>query len=1095
MKSFLRSVWLFIFCSFICFYIASAQQHQTISGTVSDATGQHLIGVTVRVKGTTTGTITDANGKYQINASTKAPVLEFSYIGYETADLPVTANIMNITMKAETGSLNEVVVVGYGEQKKVTVTGAISSVSGKELVRMPVANVSNMLLGGVPGISGVQASGEPGRNSASIHIRGVSTYGSQNPLVVIDGIQQPAENPFNELNNLDANDIASITILKDASATAVYGIRGANGVIIVTTKRGQLGKPVLSLSTNFGFTQATSLLKTVNSYEYALMRNDAVKSSVNNFGETSYNANLFSNDDIWKFQHNRDYTPDEVAAMTNLTAAQKAQLNASPALYYGSTDWMKEEFGGTGPQKQLNLNISGGTERVKYFASLGYFSQGSILTNTSYHGSNTASSFNRYNFRSNFDINVLRNLSLSLNLAGQFGATSGPGAGAAGAYDITGRYKAIMQYIFDANPFYAPGIIEGHLINYYQGTAGGPGNPLGLKIGSSIGNQNPIYNLLTSGSETLYNTLLSNSMTLKYDLSDLTEGLSAHATVNYEGEYTKTVSYFPSLPIYAVRRDYTNPNMLDFFNGAVGANTFNTNPGDGSVWHKIYYEAGLNYNRTFGANTFSGLLLGTAQKYTMPSDVYNTPSGLMGFVGRATYNYKERYLAEFDMGYNGTEQFAEGHRFGFFPAYSLGWVISNESFFHPNNVVTYLKIRGSYGEVGNDQLVANGVTRRYLYLPSTFNTGQIGYYFGNTNGSAPSPYYTGSTEGTIGNPDVTWERAKKTDIGLDARFLKDRLSLTVDLFKENRNNILTTIQTIPAVYGVPASSVPPANVGRTTNQGYELVLGWKDKIGSVGYYIIGNVNYAKNKIIYEAENPNPYSWMDHTGFSIGQYFGLVADGFYNNPKELNNRPYNTFTNNQATLGDIRYKDINGDGLINDKDIVPIGYPNLPEYYFTLRAGISYKGFDVDAIFSGSADGSYYLSSGLVIPFYKNAGNALQFEYNGMWTPEKVASGAKITYPEVYMGASPSDNNYLTSSFWLISNNFIQLKNLEIGYTFPHIAFLQSAHISSLRVYAQGNNLLMWGNAINGIDPETQDNSTPYVYPITRAIVFGANIQF
>ena len=1069
-----------------------------VRGFVTDTTGKGIENVAVRIKGTTRGTLTGHLGEYSLMNVPNDAVLEFSYIGMKTQDVPVNSRSnISVTLYVQSTDLNDVVIVGYGTQRKINITGAVGTITGKELTQIPVSNVSSMILGTVSGITGVQASGEPGRNSASIYIRGVSTYGSQTPLVVIDGVQQPEENAFNEMNNMDANDIATVSILKDASATAVYGIRGANGVIIITTKRGAVGKPTLSLSVNGGFTQAASLMKTVNSYEYALMRNQAIKTQAKDFGDNSYLAYLFSNDDIWKFQHNRDYTPAEVSAM-NLTDAQKAQLNASPAIYYGSVDWMQEEFGGTGPQQQYNLNITGGTDHIKYYTSLGYFGQGSILNNTNYAGSNTGSSFSRYNFRSNFDINVTRDLLVSVNMTGEFGTTSGPGAASTastGPYDMTNRYKAIMQYIFDANPFYSPGLIDGHLINYFEGSPGTYANPLGLKVGASIGNQNPIYNLLTSGSEKLYSTLLSSTVTVKYDLQDVTKGLSAHVSTNYQGEYVKSVSYYPSLPVYSVRRNQENPNNLDFFNGAVGANNFNTNPGHNSSWYKMYYEGGLDYNRKFGSHTVSGLLLGTAQKYSMSSDAYNTPSGLMGFVGRVTYNYKERYLAEANIGYNGTEQFAPGHRFGFFPAYSIGWIVTNEPFLKKNDVLTYLKIRGSYGEVGNDQLVVNGVTRRYLYLPSTFNTGQTGYYWGNSNGSVQNPYYSGTTEGTIGNPDVTWERSKKLDVGLDARFFKDKLSLTLDFFKENRSNILTDIQTIPAVYGVPVTAVPPANIGKTTNQGYEVALGWTDKIGQVSYYINGSVSYAKNKILYEAENPNPYPWMNQTGHSIGQYFGLVSDGFYNTTEELNNRPYNTFTNNLATLGDIRYKDINGDGIIDNKDEVPIGYPNIPEFYFNLKLGASYKGFDIAILFIGSARGSYYLPAGLTIPFYKNAGNVMKWEYDGMWTPEKVASGQKITYPRPQIGADPTSNNFLTSDFWLVSNNFKRLSNLEIGYTISKHSFLQHTVINAVRFYANSNNLLTWGNALKGLDPQTQDLNSPYVYPMTRIISFGANIQF
>lgn len=1069
---------------------------QTIraSGNVRDEENHGIVGVSISVKGTTHGVSTNANGNFTIDVR-KTDSLVLTHLGYKPVTVIAGANL-SITMEGSAGSLNQVIVVGYGRQKQLTVTGAVSTALGKDLARMPVANVSNMLLGSVAGVSGVQASGEPGRNSASIYIRGVSTYGSQTPLVVIDGVQQPEENPFDELNNLNVNDIASVSILKDASTTAVYGIRGANGVVIVTTRRGSIGRPSLSLSTNVGFTKAASLIKTVNSYEYATMRNQAIRTQIHDFADPGYTAYLFSDEDLWKFQHNRDYTPDEVAAM-NISDAQKAALNASPALYYGSVDWMRREFGGAGPQQQYNLSVSGGTDKVKYYSSLGYFNQGSILNNTSYYGSNTGSSFSRYNIRSNFDFAVTNDLQVSVNLSGEFGTTSGPGAAAAGPYDLADRYKAIMQYIFDANPFYSPGMVDGRLTNGFEGAPGSYANPLGLKMGASIGNQNAVYNLLTSGNEKLNNTLLSSTITAKYDLHSVTKGLSAHVSSNYQGEYVKAVSFFPSLPVYTVRRDSANPNNLDFFGGGIGANTFNTNPGHNSSWYKMYYEGGLNYDRSFGPHAISALILGTAQEYSMSTDAYNTPSGLMGFVGRAKYNYKERYLAEMNLAYNGTEQFAPGHRFGYFPAYSLGWIVTNEEFMGRNDWLTYLKIRGSYGEVGNDQLVVSGVTRRYLYLPSTFNTGQAGYYWGNSNGSVVNPYYSGTTEGTIGNPDVTWEKAKKTNIGLDARFLRERVSLTVDLFKEDRNNILTAIQTIPAIFGVPVTSVPPANVGRTTNHGYEITLGWNDRVGRITYYISGNLSYAKNKILYQAENPNPYPWMNQTGHSIGQYFGLVSDGFFNNAKELNNRPYNSFTNNIATLGDIRYKDINGDGIIDNRDEVPIGFSNVPQYYYSLKLGITYKGFDINALFTGSARGSYYLPAGLTIPFYKNAGNVLQWEYDGMWTADKAARGGKITYPRSQIGAAPTSNNFLPSDFWLMSNNFKRLSNLEIAYTLPKMTLLQKGGINSIRFYVNANNLFTWDAPLKsrGIDPQTQDQNTPYIYPITRVVNFGATVQF
>jgi TonB-linked SusC/RagA family outer membrane protein len=975
-------------------------------------------------------------------------------------------------------------------------------VSGKDLVSTSVSNVSNMLVGNAPGVNGLQNSGEPGRNAATIYIRGISTFtGSTDPLIVIDGIEQPAEQAYTRMNSMDPNEIDNISILKDASATAVYGIRGANGVIIITTKRGRVGKPSISLSTNFGFTKATNLMHNVNSYEWALMRNEAIRTEQSSFANTAFNPNLFDNDDLWKMQHDRDYTPDEVAAMTQLTDQQKAQLNASPALNYGSHDLFAEQFGGVGPQQQLNLNVSGGTTKVKYYTSLGYYNQGSIMNNTSYDGANTASTFSRYNFLSNFDIEVAKNLTLKVNLSGQFGKTAGPGySGTSNPYDFTDRYKAIMQYIFDSNPLTAPGIVDGKLVNSYEGVAGSSSNPLGIKLGSQKGNQNAVYNLLTSGTETLYNTLLNSSIVLTHTMGYLTKGLSVHATVNYGDSYNKAVAYTPSLPSYSVRRDPANPNTLDFFGGAVGANGFNSDPGYNSVWRNIYFDAGIDYARTFGGHSVSGLLLGKASKYTMPSDSYNTPSGSMGLVGRVTYNFKERYLVEMNVGYTGTEEFIESNRFGLFPAYSAGWVISKEPFFHKNDWVTFLKIRGSYGETGNDQYRVNGNVQRYLYLPSTFNTGQSGYYWGSSNGSVVNPYWSGSVEGSLGNPGITWERATSKNIGLDAKFLADRLSLTADFFQQDRKNILTQIQTIPAVYGVASSSVPPANVGKTTNHGYELALSWTEHKAHFSYYVNASLSYAKNKIVYMAESSKPYPWMLQTGHPIGQYTGLVADGFFNTPEDLHNAPYNTNNANKVALGDTRYRDINGDGQIDNKDIVPIGYSNLAQYGFNLKAGFTFKGFDVSVLFTGQAKGSFNLANYEFTngPFFQTAGNVMQWMYDGRWTADKVANHQQILYPRATInGGAGGSANYANSTLWLVSNDFKRLKNMEIGYTLPNITALKRASISSIRIYANGNNLLTWGSPLmsKGIDPESADSGGYAIYPLTRVFIFGAQFRF
>ena len=1079
----------------LCGVIASPLygQSRTVSGVVQDDNGDPLYGAFVVEKGTTNGVSTDIDGKFSIVAPADA-VLEFQFIGYLTQEIQLTASeqLLLVQMETDANLMEEVVVTAFATQKKINVTGAISAVNGTDLVASPVANISNALIGNTPGVSGLQTSGEPGRNQSNIYVRGISTYGESTPLIIIDGVEQASEQAFSAFNAMDANEIASISVLKDASSTAVYGVRGANGVIIVTTKRGQVGKPVISASANFGLTSASNLQEGTTAYEYALFRNEAIRNEQNAYaGNEGLSAYIYDDYDLWKFKNNRDFTPQEVDAMTHLSDAQKEQLKNSPALYYASRNLYKEQFSKVAPQYQANVNISGGTDKVKYFVSFGYFRQEGITNAVEYYGSNTGSVFNRYNFRSNFDINVTDNLKITINSAGQFGETTGPG-NSADPYDLSSRYKIMMQYIYDANPFISPGIVDGKLIRGFAGISGSAQNPLSGKTNSSIGEQNALYNLLISGSGTIFNSLLDNSIKLEHTMDYLLPNLRAYATVSYQDNYNRYVKYTPSIPSYTVQRNAENPNILEFFGGSMGSGSFDS--WGYSNWNKFYVDAGMDWFESYGKHNVSALLLAKASKYTMPSDSYNVASGIMGFVGRVTYNYDDRYMAEVNVGYNGTEQFAEGKRFGLFPAISAGWVPTAEEWFPKNDIFTFMKLRASYGEVGNDRL---GAARRYYYLPNTYYLNQTGYYLGNSDGSSANTYFSGATEGVLGNPDITWERARKYDVGVETKFFSDRFSVDFDYFYEKRDNILTTLGTIPAIYGVSSNAVPPANVGITENKGYELVLGWQDTVGDFTYSIGGDLSWSRNKIIFKAEANNPYPWMNQTGHAIGQRFGLVSDGLFNTQDELANRPYNTYTSNQATLGDIRYKDLDGDGLINQNDVAPIGFPNYAQYHFNVKLHLAWKGLDLRMLFTGSANGSYYLNSGYTIPFFKNAGNAWKWQYDGRWTAEKYAAGEKITYPRAAYAATSSHNNYLTSDYWMVSTNHFKLKNVELGYTFNvKKGVLSQLNVQSLRLFMNANNIYTFKNALTpyGIDPETTDGST-YLYPLTRVFTFGVNLRF
>lgn len=1062
---------------------AMSGQQKEVRGTVTDEQGSPLSGVSVLVQGTTQGTTTNKDGYFVLQGLSSRSVLTFRSVGYTSQDIVIgELSQINVLLKLDTEALDEVVVVGFGKQKKETVTGSIVSVDSKQLVETPVANLSSALVGRVAGISYTQASGEPGNNATTIRIRGVGTLnsGGQEPLVIIDGIQST----FSVMNAIDANEVENISILKDASATAVYGVRGANGVIIVTTRRGKLGTPKLNFSSSLGFTQLASRVKMLGSYDYALFRNEAIRSD----NDASFDRFLFSDDELWKFQNNRDYTPAEVNAL-NLTDAQRSALLESPALYYSSHDYFEEQFGGMGPQQQYNLNISGGNERVRYFSSLGYFDQKGVLRNTNYGDADVNSKYDRYNFRSNYDIDATKNLKVTVDIAGQF-VTSGGILGSSQDGDITGNYsrhKAMLGSIYSSSPFSGPGIVDGHLVTSFANN----NNPLQSK---GAGGYSPTATLLGRPYLTRAQSNLNANVKLVHTLDYLIEGLNISGTVSYNNSYNKGIYRQRSIPGYMAARNQADPSEILFFGGVQNPDELRDNYGNGK-WRRLYMESAINYANRFGRHSVTGLILANAQRTYDPGLRFQVPSGLMGLATRGTYNYSERYLAELNIGYNGSENFPEGKRFGIFPAYSLGWVASNESFFKKNDWVTWVKIRGSYGEVGNDQIGG----RRFLYLPSTWgysgNYAYGGYFFGNSNGSSRDPFYTGAVESTIGNPNVTWERAKKSNIALEMNFFKNKLSFIGDIFREERDNILWQLGTIPGIVG---GDLPPANIGKVSNRGYEFQLGWADRVGEFQYGIRGNMSYARNKIEYMDEPPYPHAWMNQTGYSIGQYKGLQNDGFYNTAEEAAKHINSTVDGNRVQAGDLRYKDANGDNFIDTKDHVPIGHTNLPRYTFGANLDFSYKGFSLSALFTGSAEGSFMISGFyLMNPFYMTNGAAFNFQYEDRWTPEKVAQGISPGYPRASL-RNYSNINGQTSDFWLRSSDHIRLKNVEVGYTFSKLGILKRSGLDAIRVYANGNNLITWSGLMEGIDPEQQQGggaSEGYLYPMTRIYNFGLTIQF
>lgn len=1058
-----------------------------LKGFVRDNNGEPIPGAAVLVKGTTVGIITNFDGAFSLKVPIDAQLLLVSFVGMKPVELRIgTQNSFEVTMESSMVGLDDVVVIGYGIQKKETVTGAIGQILSSELIKSPSANISNALVGQVAGMAAVQKSGEAGFEETTIRIRGVGTYtGDQNPLIVIDGIIRDMA----VFNLLDPYDVQSINVLKDASATAVYGVRGANGVIIVTTKRGIEGRVKVSLTSNFGFTTPTTLANLVGSHDYAVLRNEAYI----NDGKGD-NSKVFSDDELWKFENNRDYTPEEVEAM-NLTPEQKEALLNSPAAYYSNTDYMTEMFGSMiAPQQQYSLNISGGTDKVNYFTSIGYTNQRSLTNDFGIADAPSNSGSNKTNFRTNFDFKMIKNTEINVSISGQIRNTSVI-TDRNGDSGIGGRYRDLLLNIFEAPPYSGVGVYDDKIIGDYAG-----GTIMARNKGAW--GRTPIAYMLNKDQARMSQSSLNTSIRAKHDLLYLIKGLSVRGAISYDHFFTKTLSVDANLPEYTFTRNPQDPAELLFYGGQESP-TYYYETG----WNKnrkLYVEGGIDYNRDFGKHNISAMTLITGERYTAAWLTYNVPQGFYGIVGRATYGYDERYLAEVNMGYNGSENFAPGKRFGFFPSVSAGWVISKEPFFGKNDIVTWLKVRGSYGQTGNSSIGGN----RFLFLPGTWEGRGYGlysgdplqgYFFGSSDGTTNNTATAGRYEKTVGNPDVTWEKKESYNIALESKFFKEKLSLTADFFKEERDNILTTLGTTPGIIGLDGSALPPVNVGVMSNKGYEIQVDWKDQIGDDFYYKIGGqLSYAVNKIKYMAEPEYLYEWMNTTGFSYGQYKAMYDEGFYNTAEEVANHPYNDVDGNRVQAGDLKIVDVNGDGLINTEDYTPTGFSNVPRYSFSGNLSAGYKGFEISALFTGSLQGTFWMNGYLITPFSQGTGTPLNY-MTGRWTADKYADGEEITFPRMAVNLANSQNAS-NNSYWYRSTNHVKLKNIEIAYSLKDKSYLDNLNISAIRVYISANNLYTWGgkNLIEGVDPElVQDrfSSEGIIYPLTRVYNFGFNIQF
>lgn len=1004
------------------------KEARIITGTViSSEDNLPVIGANIWVKNGTEGTATDIDGKFSIKVEGVAPVLSFSYIGMKPMEVAVTdKSVVNVTLTPDTEQLDEVVVVGYGNQKKESVVGAISTVDVSKL-KIPTSSVSNALAGQLAGIVAMTRSGEPGKGSSSdFYIRGVSSFkGTSKPLVLVDGIER-------ELDLVDTDDIASFSILKDASASAVYGVRGANGVILITTRKGVEGKPKISVRAEAGITQPTKMPKFVNSMQWSEMYNEAIGREY--------------------------YTQDEI---------QKYATGSDPDLY-PNVNWVKEMYKDHAYNQRVNLNITGGGDIAKYYVSGGFYNEGSIFKNAGdRYDYNSSINYNKFNFRSNIDLSLTKTTVLNVNLANIYEKSFRPSQ----------SNDNIWGYTFMTSPNAFP-------VEYSDGTISAPASASGY---------NPWNLLVHSGySEQFWNSSQS-LIGLNQDLGDLvTEGLTAQIKFSWDAFNTSTQMRSKEPRQYhAVGRD---PETGELIYDQIYAGTEELKyekSTDGTM--TTYLEGSINYNRQFAQKHRVGALLLYNHKIhvrTQEGDKFKSlPYKNQGIAARATYAFDDRYFAEFNMGYNGSENFARGHRFGFFPAGAIGWMISNEKWWSPIvNTVDMLKLKGSYGKVGNDAI---GGGRRWMYEPTIVKGGSWNY--GATNGEGGEGIRIGDVE----NLAVSWEEALKLNVGIEFS-LFNKIKVQADYFKEHRRGIFLERSGLPAIVGI--TNIPYTNIGETSNQGFDGTVEYSQKVGEVFLTARTNFTFNRNKLINNDEPDWQYKYQNSIGKSFGsggayQPLGLIALGYFESQDDIDASPRQTY--GEYRVGDVKYQDINGDGKIDTYDRIAIGYTNMPEIVYGFGFTANWKNIDVNIFFQGVSHVSFFTGGSSMRPFTSgNLGRAAINEdlYKHVWkttnTPEQNAAAL---YPRLSIsGAAGSSNNYQNSTANLEDGSFMRLKNVEIGYTLPK-SVLSKTFISNFRVYMSGNNLATFSK-FKLWDPE-KGNADGSGYPPSRIVSLGITANF
>lgn len=1030
-SKFLLLRWLPVFLMLLIGQTLSAQQRQ-VTGIVKDLAGEPIIGASVLEKGTTNGAITDLDGNFKLTVSNvEKAVLQISYVGYQTQQIPVNGKtLLNVILKENTKLLDEVVVVGYGAQKKESVVGAISQVSSKELLASPAANISQAIAGKIPGVITTQTSGAPGQDDTKINIRGRATFaGDGSPLILVDGVER-------EFSQIAPDDIETISVLKDASATAVYGVRGANGVMLITTKRGRDQKPEVSLTANMQIQSPTRSDTYLNSYQSVTLLEEALK----NDGLPSQ----FSANDIEMYRK-----------------SSAGQLSGLDAMLYPNVNWYNEVLKSSAPAQRYNASVRGGTKRMRYYASAELYDQKSLIRELSQdtYGNSSSPSYRRYAFRANMDLFLTQDLTFSVNFGTRFEERRGSNTNESSTYSQT---------------FYELNHTPGWLFPVSYQVQNGESTKT-LYGGSSQYQSNIVAALAKGGYYRATNTINETNFILDYKMDWLTKGLSAKgmASFDYDSYYKKM--FKADFATYELN-DRNNYESIDAYNqfNSDGELAYSK---DNSTTYKLYMEAQINYARQFGKHDVTAMVLYNQNDYRYNSELAKRYQGL---VGRVTYGYDDRYLAEFNAGYNGSENFLKGKRFGFFPAVSVGWRISKEEFMASTQEwLNNLKVRASYGEVGNDIYTVNGTSQRFLYQEKWSQIGND-YYFGSSG-------KTGIYETQYPNLGVTWERAHKYNLGLEFGLWNGLLNGNIDFFYEKRNDILTAYLTRPQWVGVALAA---GNLGETKNSGYEFELKHNKRINKDLSYNVGlTYSHARNEIISMDEPEQKTAYRKREGNPISQYFGLIADGFVTQA-DLNNPDLPVSTFGAVKVGDLKYKDMNSDGFIDDRDESRIGNSDIPENTYALSLGLNYKGWGFSVMFQGVDHVSRYYDAEAMYAFV--SGGKVKEHHLGRWNPEQSEAYnlQHATYPLLHYD-NYGDHNQRTNSFFLKNGSFVRLKNIELSYTLPQ-NWSKLAGMSDCRLYVNANNLITWDHLDDLTDPESNGSNR---YPIMKTVNFGVNIKF